>query len=359
MREILSILAGILVVIGDIPYIVSILRKEKPNKPSKASWIIWAILDTIAFAGMVAEDSVNGQIIGTVLGVWVVMALALIYGKPGFTKLEKFCLIGAVFGLILWKIIGPVAGVVTSLILIFIGSLPTFDKARKNPGGEDGLSWIIWWLSSLVQLIALQKWDLAHAAQPVVFITSSTIMLCLIYIIPRKKFYKDDEGFIRFSVTSDNTTGPSWVKELDTTERAANFLVSTKFERTDGITSEVVVIPYDLFPENAALYTSMIRSAAESRKFLKPRPEIACLIRRFLSNQDILDMELFSIVVMHEPIDDTAEFFADCFLLGAIAVDGLEDLRLDVYDDGEGFNYRWTRGIRVGFAFVTSERRMS
>src|SRR5581483_6426724 len=71
VKEILSVLAGILFIVGFVPYIRAIVRKE--TKPAKASWIIWASLDSITIAGMYAKDAVNGQIVGACLGAWVVV----------------------------------------------------------------------------------------------------------------------------------------------------------------------------------------------------------------------------------------------------------------------------------------------
>lgn len=65
-RSVLSLLAGVLFVAGFVPYIRAIVRGQ--TKPAKASWIIWATLDTITIAGMYAKDAVNGQILGAVLG---------------------------------------------------------------------------------------------------------------------------------------------------------------------------------------------------------------------------------------------------------------------------------------------------
>jgi hypothetical protein len=52
VKETLSVLAGLLFVAAFVPYIRAILRKE--TKPSKASWIIWASMDTILLIGMFA-----------------------------------------------------------------------------------------------------------------------------------------------------------------------------------------------------------------------------------------------------------------------------------------------------------------
>src|SRR3990167_1688847 len=102
MQSIFSIIAGVLFVTGFVPYIWAIFSGK--TKPAKASWIIWGSLDSITLAGMVAKDAVNGQIIGAVMGVWIVVFLTLKYGTAGWTKLDKFCLAGAVLGIMLWQI---------------------------------------------------------------------------------------------------------------------------------------------------------------------------------------------------------------------------------------------------------------
>ena len=98
----LNILAGVLYLLGYIPYIRAIVHKE--TKPAMVSWIIWASLDTIAIAGMYAKDAVNGQILGACLGAWVVVAFTLKYGALGWTRRDTFYACGAILGIILWQV---------------------------------------------------------------------------------------------------------------------------------------------------------------------------------------------------------------------------------------------------------------
>ena len=140
LKSVLSIIAGFLFILEFVPYIRAILRKK--TKPAKASWIIWASLDTITLAGMFFKEAVNGQILGAVLGAWVVVAFTLKYGTLGFwTKLDKFCLTGAVLGIVLWQVFSnPVLGIMTSLSVVFLGSIPTFASAWKDPSRENKLA---------------------------------------------------------------------------------------------------------------------------------------------------------------------------------------------------------------------------
>jgi hypothetical protein len=181
---ILSTVAGILFVIGFVPYIYSILRKA--TKPAKASWVIWASLDSITLAGMIAKDTINGQILGAVIGGWVVVIFALKYGIPGWTKLDKFCLGGAILGITLWQIFSnPIFGIMTSLNVVFLGSVPTFVSAWKDPSREDKLAWTIFWLSCVCAVIAIPHWTLEDAAQPITFFAIETIMMYILYFRAR------------------------------------------------------------------------------------------------------------------------------------------------------------------------------
>jgi hypothetical protein len=181
MKETFTILAGIIFVAGYVPYIISIVRGK--TKPAKASWIIWLSLDMITIASMLAMDSLNGQIIGAVIGAWVVAILALKYGIPGWTLLDKLCIAGAVFGIAMWQIFdSPLLGIIINLSVTFLGSIPTFTSAWKDPSREDKLAWVLFLISCICALIAVPKWDISNAAQPITFFVIELIVVLIIFL---------------------------------------------------------------------------------------------------------------------------------------------------------------------------------
>lgn len=183
MRNILSAIAGILFLIGFIPYIRAILKKE--TQPSKASWIVWTALDAVTLAGMLAKHSVNGQIIGAFAGSCLTVGLALKFGKPGWTWLDKSSLAGGVIGIILWKTFGDANfGIVVSMAVITLGSLPTFASAWKNPANEDRTAWTIFFASCVCAFLAIPAWTLADALQPITYIAIESVMLFILYARP-------------------------------------------------------------------------------------------------------------------------------------------------------------------------------
>ena len=196
LHQVASVIGGILGITVFIPYALGILRGVKSQfmpqfllmvrsiEPQKSTWIIWATLDTITFWGMYKKHSLNGQIIGVVIGGWIVVGLCLKYGKPGWTWLEKLVLAGAAIGFaVMW--FNPVYGLVTSLSVALLGSVPTFLSTYKDPSSEDKLAWMLYFLSCISALIGVEQWDVAHAAAPVVFTIIETIMVYLTWIRPR------------------------------------------------------------------------------------------------------------------------------------------------------------------------------
>ncbi|MBI5654195.1 hypothetical protein HZC53_00860 [Candidatus Uhrbacteria bacterium] len=177
-------MAGILFLIGFIPYILAIVKRK--TRPSKASWIVWTALDAVTLAGMLAKNSVNGQIIGAFAGSCLTVGLALKYGKPGWTWLDKLCLVGGALGILLWKVFGDANfGIVAGMTVVTLGSFPTFVNAWKNPADENKTAWTIFGASCVFAVIAIPAWTLADALQPVVYIAIESVMIFILYARPR------------------------------------------------------------------------------------------------------------------------------------------------------------------------------
>ena len=162
--------------------------------------------------------------------------------------------------------------------------------------------------------------------------------------------WREEDGVIYFSVTSDGTTGEDWIKRLEGNsfrvgDYAKQVLRSPDFKPTNGVTTEVAVLKGMLFEDNNRI-TKEIRAEADKRKLSKPNAEVACLIRENFSDEDIKAMDLIWIVAMHEPIKDSG---GNPSLLNANRC-GVGRW-LDAYYDGP--DNRWDRAY--GFAFAVSQ----
>lgn len=163
------------------------------------------------------------------------------------------------------------------------------------------------------------------------------------------RLWREEDGVIYFSVTSDGTTGEDWIKRLEGNgfrvgDYAKQVLRSPDFKPTNGVTTEVAVLKGMLFEDNDRI-TKKIRAEAGKRKLSKPNAELACLIREKFTDKEIEAMGLWYIVAMHEPINDSGDpllLFADRDCGGRWL-----DACYGGPDDG------WGRGH--GFAFAVSQ----
>ena len=162
--------------------------------------------------------------------------------------------------------------------------------------------------------------------------------------------WREQDGVIYFSVTSDGTTGEAWIKRLEEkgfrlSDYAKSVLRSPDFKPTSGVTTEIAVLKGMLFEDNDRI-TKKIRAEADRRNLTKPYAEVACLIREKFTDQEIEAMGLWWVVAMHEPIKDSD---GDPDLLLTRRSGG--GLWLDAY---YGMPVRgWVRDY--GFAFVVSQ----
>ena len=162
--------------------------------------------------------------------------------------------------------------------------------------------------------------------------------------------WREEDGVIYFSVTSDGTTGEDWIKRLEGNgfrvgDYAKQVLRSPDFKPTNGVTTEVAVLKGMLFEDNDRI-TKKIRAEADKRKLSKPNAELACLIREKFTDKEIEAMGLWYIVAMHEPINDSG---GGPSLLSASRDDG--GRWLGAYNDRP--DYGWDRDD--GFAFAVSQ----
>ncbi|MFH1170068.1 MAG: hypothetical protein V1704_00670 [Candidatus Vogelbacteria bacterium] len=162
--------------------------------------------------------------------------------------------------------------------------------------------------------------------------------------------WREEDGVIYFSVTSDGTTGEDWIKRLeDNGFRVGNYakqvLRSPDFKPTNGVTTEVAVLKGMLFEDNGRI-TKKIRAEADKRQLSKPNAELGCLIREKFPDKEIEAMGLWYIVAMHEPINNSDG--------GPFLLDACRD------DDGRWLGACWVRPDGGwyrdgGFAFAVSQ----
>ncbi len=159
----------------------------------------------------------------------------------------------------------------------------------------------------------------------------------------RNTFWTEADGVIRFSVTSDGTTGSKWIARLrakDWTPLEEDRKVILSINPTNGVTYHVAVLK-GCNLKLVERRTQNIHAEANLRKLLKPSVEVDCLIRDAFSFCEIRSMGLHWIFAMHDhsPIMPMSEcdLVGDRWLLAYIPDRDIWDVPL------------------IGFAFIESQ----
>lgn len=163
--------------------------------------------------------------------------------------------------------------------------------------------------------------------------------------------WREEDGIIYFTVTSDGTTGAQWIDRLKDAghivepRHAGTILLSKDFIPTTGVTTEIAVFkgrPWGSDTQKAVDFDAI----AEKQKWTKPNAEVACLIREMFTNKNLEQMGIWWIVVRHKPIIA----LGDSWFLAADRGDG------NHYGLTACRSFPSTRGDRTGgCAFVCSQ----
>ena len=120
--------------------------------------------------------------------------------------------------------------------------------------------------------------------------------------------YIEKNGIIRFNVTPTGWSGPEWEKFCDEngyelSDDARRFLNSPDFKPTlAGKVVQVAVLKGELFADNVRT-TENIRAKARKLKLKKGNHDLACLVRKELTNEELVEMGLFWIIGMSDTIE--------------------------------------------------------
>src|SRR5665647_1873331 len=90
---------------GFIPYLWATWRDRHNQSPtavkaSKSTWIIYLTLTSLIAGAMWNAGTLSGQLEVYVIGDILVLMIALPYGIPGWSRLDKLCLAGGAVGII-------------------------------------------------------------------------------------------------------------------------------------------------------------------------------------------------------------------------------------------------------------------
>jgi hypothetical protein len=158
MREYIGLAAGLIGVVGYVPYVWDILNGTA--RPDRASWFIWSLQYVLLFWTQVSGHAASVLWLPglQLLGVLVVAALSVRYGMGVFDKRTALLLAGVVVALGLWYVTkNATVALCISLSIEAVGVALTAYKAFKDPASETLTMWSCVAVGALLDTVAIAR----------------------------------------------------------------------------------------------------------------------------------------------------------------------------------------------------------
>lgn len=182
MKELLAIIAALLAIAGNLPYLWDILKGRV--KPHPYTWLVGAIVSGTVFFGILAKGAGIGALPIAVSEIFtiIIFLFSLKYGFKGITNTDKIFLAVALVGLIPWFFTSdPTLSIVIAVGIDLVSLVPTFRKTWAHPSTETPILYGSNMVRHILVLLSLQTYNLATTLHSIAMIVSNSAMLAIIF----------------------------------------------------------------------------------------------------------------------------------------------------------------------------------
>lgn len=181
MKETFGIVAALLAVVGNVPYIRDMVRGRV--QPHAYTWLVWTLVTGITFFGQMAKGAGIGALPTAVSELFTVaiFLLSLKYGFRNPSRTDKAFLAVALLGLVPWVLTDdPTLSVVIAVGIDLVAFVPTLRKTWRRPETEHGLLYMMNVARHALALISLQAYNVATMLHSLAMIVTNGLMTLFI-----------------------------------------------------------------------------------------------------------------------------------------------------------------------------------
>jgi hypothetical protein len=192
-----GVIAGVISLVAYVPYAYDLMRGAA--RPNRATWLIWTLAGGLLFASysVAGGGAARWVPLSDTLGPAIIAALAIRYGKGGFSWFDLGCLAIAGLSVLAWVLTGsPAISLNVNLFLAVVGAVPTFRSVYRDPNAEPALVWGAFLLSNTLNLAAVEAWSWSSGGYPVYAVLAAGLVNLLIHrpalrrpilVLPRRR----------------------------------------------------------------------------------------------------------------------------------------------------------------------------
>ena len=177
-----GIAAGVIKLIGLIPYVKDIFRKK--TKPERATWWIWTILNAVALGALIDAGG-KWQLIMIVCQTLITGLIAILsvrFGYGTFRRKDMISIICAVIGVVLWQVTDqPILALLVVIAVDALAALLTAVKTWEDPTTETLSAWIMSTLGDFFGVLAVGTLNTTQLSYPVYILVADAAVMSIIF----------------------------------------------------------------------------------------------------------------------------------------------------------------------------------
>jgi hypothetical protein len=181
MKNILAVIAAIVAIGGNIPYLRDAITKRVTPHPY--TWLVWVIVSGITLFGQIVKGAGIGALPTAVAEGFTIAIFiySLRYGFKNIVKTDNYFLAAALLGLIPWAITkDPTLSVIIAVSIDLVAFTPTIRKTWIKPKSETPLLFGANVLRHILTLLSLNSYNIATTLHSIAMIITNTIMTTII-----------------------------------------------------------------------------------------------------------------------------------------------------------------------------------
>ncbi len=181
MKLYLALMATAFAILGNLPYLLNILKRK--IEPHPYTWLVWTIVSGVTFFGQLVKGAGIGALPTGVAELFtlIIFLFSLQYGFRNVTKTDTYFLIFALFGTIPWILTkDPTISVIIVVTIDLIAFIPTLRKTWKKPNSETSLLYSTNVLRHTLTLFSLEAYNIATTLHSIVMIIVNSTMTGII-----------------------------------------------------------------------------------------------------------------------------------------------------------------------------------
>lgn len=188
MKETIAIIAAVVAIIGNIPYLIDVIKQRV--KPHPYTWLVWTIVSGVTFFGALQKGAGVGviPIASAEIFTVIIFFFSLRYGFKNISKTDTYFLVAALLGLIPWAITkDPTISVIIVVSIDLIAFIPTLRKTYTCPSSETPILYSMNVLRHIMILFSLQAYNIATMLHSFAMIITNSLMTLMILYCKEKK----------------------------------------------------------------------------------------------------------------------------------------------------------------------------